>query len=214
MQEATSKEKILKRVRKALIQSTPQPFPNVEATTDYYDPPTEELEVIFAREFSKIQGKFLYCENLDELKKSIKVLANELKLKQINCWHDSILKFAASHNLTMVTDQTNLEKADAGLTLCEALVARTGSVLLSSAQAAGLTLSIFPPVHFIIAFPDQIVFDIKEGIEFLAVRHEGNQPSFINLNTGPSRTADIEKTLVLGAHGPKEVFLFLVDEKL
>jgi L-lactate dehydrogenase complex protein LldG len=37
-------------------------------------------------------------------------------------------------------------------------------------------------------------------------------PSMINMITGPSRTADIEKTLVLGAHGPKELMLFLIED--
>ncbi len=42
-------------------------------------------------------------------------------------------------------------------------------------------------------------------------KYEGNFPSMINMATGPSRTADIEKTLVLGAHGPREVYVLLID---
>ncbi len=42
-------------------------------------------------------------------------------------------------------------------------------------------------------------------------KYQGNIPSMISLTTGPSRTADIEKTLVVGVHGPKEVYVFLVE---
>jgi len=43
-------------------------------------------------------------------------------------------------------------------------------------------------------------------------KYNGNMPSMISIATGPSRTADIEKTLVLGAHGPKEVYVFFIDQ--
>jgi L-lactate dehydrogenase complex protein LldG len=56
-----------------------------------------------------------------------------------------------------------------------------------------------------------LVYDIKEGLQLIKEKY-GNLPSLITLATGPSRTADIEKTLVVGVHGPKEVYVFLVDK--
>ena len=56
------------------------------------------------------------------------------------------------------------------------------------------------------------MYDMKEALAMLMQKYDGAIPSMINLATGPSRTADIEKTLVLGAHGPKEVYVFLIDD--
>jgi L-lactate dehydrogenase complex protein LldG len=55
------------------------------------------------------------------------------------------------------------------------------------------------------------VYDIKDGLQLIKTKYGANLPSLITLATGPSRTADIEKTLVVGVHGPKEVFCFLID---
>jgi L-lactate dehydrogenase complex protein LldG len=66
-------------------------------------------------------------------------------------------------------------------------------------------------VHIVVAYTSQIVTDLKDGFKLLKDKYGGNIPSMITNVTGPSRTADIEKTLVLGAHGPKELFVFLLD---
>jgi L-lactate dehydrogenase complex protein LldG len=71
---------------------------------------------------------------------------------------------------------------------------------------------VYTPVHICIAFTSQLVYDIKDGLVKLQQKYKNNLPSMITLATGPSRTADIEKTLVVGVHGPKEVYLFLVDD--
>jgi L-lactate dehydrogenase complex protein LldG len=57
-----------------------------------------------------------------------------------------------------------------------------------------------------------MVMDIKDGFKLLKNKYGNRLPSMITNVTGPSRTADIEKTLVLGAHGPKELFVFLLDD--
>jgi L-lactate dehydrogenase complex protein LldG len=64
----------------------------------------------------------------------------------------------------------------------------------------------------VIARTGQLVMDLKDGFQLLKSKYGQNIPSLISTITGPSRTADIEKTLVLGAHGPKELFVFLVDD--
>ena len=98
---------------------------------------------------------------------------------------------------------------EAGITGCEFLVARSGTVMVSSAQGGGRQLSVYPPVHIVIAHKNQLVESLEEAYSGILEKYNDNLPSQIALITGPSRTADIEKTLVLGAHGPKEIRVFL-----
>ena len=62
------------------------------------------------------------------------------------------------------------------------------------------------------ALTSQLVYDIKDALLLLKNKYRGTLPSLVTFATGPSRIADIEKTLVVGVHGPKEVYLFLVDD--
>lgn len=105
----------------------------------------------------------------------------------------------------------NLAGCDASITGCEFLVARTGTIVMSAAQQSGRTVSVYAPAHICIAYVNQLVYDIKEALQLIKEKYVGNIPSLITFASGPSRTADIEKTLVVGVHGPKEVYLFLVD---
>ena len=67
-----------------------------------------------------------------------------------------------------------------------------------------------PPVHVVVATPEQIVATLADAFDALRERHESALPSMLSFITGPSRTGDIERILVLGAHGPKELFVILV----
>ena len=99
----------------------------------------------------------------------------------------------------------DLESCDAGLTECDALVAQTGSVLVTSRSAGGRSLSVLPPHHVVLARRDQLIRDLPDAFALLKKKYAANYPSFISLITGPSRTGDIERILVLGAHGPKKL---------
>jgi L-lactate dehydrogenase complex protein LldG len=206
-----SKERILKKIRKALTQSTPQPFPNVEVNNQIFQPQTEDLEIIFAEQFTAIQGNFIYCESEAEFISNINALVEEKKWNNLFGWENDLVELFKKHNNDKLRIGRNLDRADVGVTLCEALIARTGTILLSSKQQSGRSLNIYPPIHICVAFTHQLVYDMKEALQNIAQKYEGNMPSMITLATGPSRTADIEKTLVLGAHGPKEVYVFLID---
>ncbi len=107
-------------------------------------------------------------------------------------------------------DKHALAACDAGVTGCEALVAQTGSILVSSAACGGRALSILPHVHVVVATPDQVIGTLADAFALVRDRHAGRLPSMLSFITGPSRTGDIERILVLGAHGPKELFLLLV----
>ncbi len=211
MNVSPSKENILKKIRKALSQSTPIPFPGSEGNTSVYHPSIQELEVEFAEQFSKLLGKFVYCSDAGELNAQLHALLASEKLEKVFCNEPKLAALLPVINGGGDLYQ-DLSSCDVAITSCECLVARTGSMVLSAAQASGRTASVYAPVHICIATVDQLVYDIKDAFQLLKEKYPQELPSMISFATGPSRTADIEKTLVVGVHGPKEVYLFLVEQ--
>jgi L-lactate dehydrogenase complex protein LldG len=107
-------------------------------------------------------------------------------------------------------DVLDMEQCDAGITECDALIAQTGSVLVTSRSAGGRALSILPPHHVVIARREQLVADLPAAFELIQRKYAPAYPSMISFITGPSRTGDIERILVLGAHGPKKLTIYCV----
>jgi len=144
-------------------------------------------------------------------------LARERDWRQV-AWHDHPLVTPVRAGIPCSTleirpgafDKSALEACDAGITACDALVAQTGSILVSSATCGGRALSILPHVHVVVATLDQIVATLGDALHDVRERHAGRLPSMLSFITGPSRTGDIERILVLGAHGPKELVVILV----
>jgi L-lactate dehydrogenase complex protein LldG len=206
----TSKEKLLKKVRKALLEKRDNPYPNLEDLPHYAH--SEELpEVLFAEQFTAIAGQFVFCESEVQFIENLLELAEIRKWRKIYCWEPPLQGILNRFGYPFFETDRDFEQADVGFTLCEALIARNGSILLSNANMAGRRLSIYPPVHIVLAYTSQLVIDLKDGFKLIKNKYSENMPSMISNVTGPSRTADIEKTLVLGAHGPKELFVFLLD---
>lgn len=104
----------------------------------------------------------------------------------------------------------SLENCSVGITACDALIAQTGSILLTAHSGGGRALSVLPPHHVVVAQVNQLVPDLPAAFELLQVKYRDNYPSFITFITGPSRTGDIERILVLGAHGPKNLTVILI----
>ena len=86
--------------------------------------------------------------------------------------------------------------------------------MVSSKQQCGRRMFVYPPVHIVLAYTSQLVPDLKQALIGIKQKYSDKIPSMISVITGPSRTADIEKTLVLGAHGPREIYVFLVDDNI
>lgn len=207
----TAKEQMLKKVRKALLVKRENPYPNLEE--QYHYPPVDDiLEVIFAEELTRVSGQFVYCEDEIQFIESILSLAEEKKWRKIYCWEPALQELLNRYEYPYYASDKGFELAEVGLTLCESLIARNGSVMVSNANASGRRLSIFPHQHIVVAYTSQLVLDLKDGFKIIKDKYGNNLPSMISAITGPSRTADIEKTLVLGAHGPKELYVFLLDD--
>ena len=207
----TAKENILKKIRQALAHPVPVPFTQSEGNDSVFQLSTKELELEFAENFTSLLGRFSFCADEKELVEQLNTLAIARKWEKIFCVEDDVKQNLSANGFTNIA-ATDLKTCDASITSCELLIARTGSILLSSASQSGRTVSVYAPVHICVAYSNQLVYDIKDGLQILKEKYKNNLPSLISLATGPSRTADIEKTLVVGVHGPKEVFCFLVDK--
>jgi L-lactate dehydrogenase complex protein LldG len=212
MKETTSREKMLKKIRKALLEKRDNPYPNLE-DTPLYEEYTDHLDILFAGQLSAVSGNFVFCEDEIQLIENLLELAEKKNWRKIYAWETRLQSLLSNYEFPFYSTDTDFLNADVGITYCEALVARNGSVLISNGTAAGRRLSIYPHIHIVIAYTSQLVLDLKDGFKLLKDKYPENMPSMVSNITGPSRTADIEKTLVLGAHGPKELYVFLLEDQ-
>jgi L-lactate dehydrogenase complex protein LldG len=119
--------------------------------------------------------------------------------------------FTSSHRLAdEECEHRILEGVAIGFTPVDALMSRTGSVVLRSTTAGGRRSSVLPPVHCVLAYEAQLEASLGSWLK----RIENDRSwSLATIVTGPSRTADIEKILVLGAHGPKRLVVVVVQSE-
>lgn len=212
IKESTTREKVLKNIRHALIDPSDNPFPDVEYESDIYQPMPEEHDVNFAVEFAKTGGKFVYCASAPDMLVKVKAVFNDRGWTEAWSNEDSLTGLLNHAGVLAIRPNQGVEMMKVAVTSCEFLIARTGSIMMSSQQLSGRRLYSFPEIHIVIAFISQIVPDIKTALAGIREKYNGRMPSMVTMITGPSRTADIEKTLVMGVHGPKEVFVFLADD--
>jgi L-lactate dehydrogenase complex protein LldG len=101
---------------------------------------------------------------------------------------------------------------DVSLTPALAGIAETGTLMLTSGPERPTTLNFLPETHIVMLRADQVVGGMEEAWTTLRERYgRGVMPRTVNLVTGPSRSADIEQTLQMGAHGPRRLHIILVD---
>lgn len=208
----SSRSQILGAIKKALQNQPAHKAEKPDFETPIYTTPEEDIAVVFVEGFKARKGIFYYAENQNDLINQLSEFITYRQMRKIYVWENNLLDYIKGATFPMITNDTNFEEVEAGITFCECLIARTGGMFVTSRQLSGRRLSIFPPVHIVVAFASQLLEDIKDGLEFIQKKYGSDMPSMISMVTGASRTADIEKTLVLGAHGPKELVLFLVDD--
>ena len=211
MEESTTKEKVLKKIRDALIEQTEIPYPSLDQDNPIYQPLPDELDVTFAQELLKVSGKFVYCEGYDDFLSTLQSFILEKDWPLLTCYDPILQEILKDGGIPFDPDISNIPNARLGITRCEQLIARLGTVMVSSATSPGRRIVVFPDIHIVLAEPSQLVPDLKQAFNCMRAKYGNAFPSMISLITGPSRTADIEKTLVMGAHGPKELYVFLVE---
>lgn len=189
------------------------PYQDVDFESTLYEGMDDSLEITFASELINVSGKFVYCSDDAEFVDILGSVMTENGWKSIHCIDEDLIKILEPSSVKYTSDEAGFDNMKAGLTRCEYLVARLGSVMVSSAHASGRKMNVFPEVHIIYARTSQLVPDLKDALKRIKERYGKNLPSMISMITGPSRTADIEKTLVMGAHGPRDLYVFMVDDQ-
>lgn len=211
MDNFSARNNILEKIREALKEPAGKEPPGRRTTEStgevFYRTDGMGLLEAFSAEFAAIDGKLEVCLEKSALRKRIAALRKENGWEHLYC---NTASFREDPGLGGLSFTGAPETASAVITGCECLVARTGTIVLSTAQEYGRALTVYTPVHIVVASADQLVYDVGDGIELIIQRHGASLPSAIFFASGPSRTGDIEKTLVRGVHGPVEVYLFLL----
>jgi len=176
----------------------------------------EERLSLFAKNTAELKASLILVKDLTELGAQLRSLCEAEDWKRAATHHGELATVAAqSLGLPVLLtdggfDKHEMEKCDVGISECDALVAQTGTVVVTSKTAGGRALSVLPPHHVVLARREQLVPDLPAAFALIKAKHGANYPSMISFITGPSRTGDIERILVLGAHGPKKLTIFCV----
>ncbi len=204
------RERILERVRNALKKPAHQP---VEiAARPVFAPVTDLLERLKAECLANHTELILATDEVATAGAIESVLdslpAGEIFV-QDSPWLRSVTRsFMMPRNERWSSEGPPSENSAATISECELLVALTGSIVVSSA-CGGRGASIVAPCHIVVARREQLMPDLETALARVRELGLEQKNSFVGLITGSSRTADIEKILVLGAHGPRRLVLVL-----
>jgi len=211
---SNSRDSILEKIRKAktagatsdlAIELTPE-----EASASVFVAPVGDLSENFKSEIEKISGSCFIVNDYSSIVSTLDELLKAESISQVLCLESEILDKIKDQNFQLSSDISIVSTCAATITGCEFLISRTGSVMVSNGNASGRRPHVAPDLHIVIANQNQVVADLENALEVMMEKYAGKLPSWVSNITGPSRTADIEKTLILGAHGPKKLIVFII----
>ena len=199
-----SREKILERIRSGLRVPVPSPADG-NVTAEFFEPVQNPLE----RFQHECKANLMEChlvanaaavtETLSQVLQSLP--EGEIYVQDHPALRQAIEAATSGRMVFWSSHGAPRESAQATITLADALIAQTGSVFVS-ASCGGRGASVVAPVHVVIAGASQLVPDLETALRNATADQRLERNSFACIISGSSRTADIEKILVQGAHGP------------
>ena len=210
-----SREIILDKLRKAKAVGATNGLKirlsQEEASASVFVPAQGDLSEHFKSELEKISGNCFIVENIIEAGQKISERLKEESIDNVYCSENDLAIKLSS--IAFTDDPEAVKTCKATITGCEYLIARTGSVMVSNANKSERRPHVAPDLHIVVGLKSQLVPDLIEALQGMMLKYKDKLPSWISNITGPSRTADIEKTLILGAHGPKKLVVFIVGNE-
>ncbi|MCL2511845.1 MAG: LUD domain-containing protein [Bacteroidales bacterium] len=218
MKESTSKEKVLKAIRHAQLEADyPKKVMDIDTRSSIFSDINEFPEIYFANQLRKVGGHFYHCKDDLELHLSLKhIITNNDTVYTCEPEIEQFLKngnklLPDNSSINFLNHEQGLKTASVVITLCECLVARFGTVVMSSRQLTGRKAHTVPKTHIVIALPDQIVGELPSAFRFLQNRYGKTMPSMLTFITGPSRTSAMQGDFVYGVTGAANLYVLYLD---
>lgn len=202
----TSREKILKKVRAGLLNKFAAPFPNVEMESDIYFYPDEDHAVAFAKNFTDAGGAFVYCHNRFDFHENLIMWMEKRGIKGLLISDPVLKKEIANLGLPIVESLTDHPEQSAALLASEALTARNGGLMLSSATTHREHLSQVSVIA-VYALLSKMGDDMKQALVTLRNKYGEKLPALISFIHGPLKGAKGQKS-----EARSELILFLVND--
>jgi L-lactate dehydrogenase complex protein LldG len=220
----TSREAILQRIRSGLTNAAAAGFGDVrEPPVPEVWPRTSrvpsELLAQFSEELNLLKGEPLHFATIDVARQQLSQIMEAGGWSRLGCLDRPLLRDLtgqiAAERIDWVSKDwmaEQIEKLPAALITAEALLADTGSCVVHCATAAERLMCYLPPVCIVAAGASQIAEHLPAAWPPIAAACRAPESrGEVVLITGPSRTADIEKKLILGVHGPKRLIVLIVE---
>jgi L-lactate dehydrogenase complex protein LldG len=183
-------------------------------------PPVEDPAARFLEELKAVGGHGRRVERQEEAREYVLSLVREKGAKLLVRWDvEELMELGvdgplegAGVEVALWRDLKDFRKvaarADIGLSTAEWAIAETGSLVLTGGPGRGRTVTLLPPTHVVVVAVEKVLTTVPEAIKKYA--GGGEAPANICFQTGPSRSGDIEASLVIGMHGPGEVHVIVV----
>jgi L-lactate dehydrogenase complex protein LldG len=209
--ENPGRERILERIRAGL--QVPAPEPPAASAGTIFAPVENPLERFQQEAKANLMECLLASDDAagtQQLKNVLQSLPNgEIFVQDDPSLRRMIESMGTSRAIRWSSQGAPSEASQATVTLVEALIAQTGSIFVTAA-CGGRGASVVAPCHIAVARASQLVPDLQTVLKNAARQGKLQQNSFACVISGSSRTADIEKILVQGAHGPRRLVVILL----
>jgi len=210
MNIVNDKERMLKSVRDALIERAPSSFQDLDLETSVYHDFKAGLDIEFAENFIRNGGKFVYCEGIQEAVDSIRFFTQQENWDKIYCAEETLQRILTHAGLPFTDNPNELIVRKVGMTTCDFLIARTGSIVFSSQSASGRRIFSVLDTQIVVGTVAQIQPDLKSAFKLIKEKFTTKMPSMFSIVNGLSRIEDIDGIVQQGL-GTKQLFLFLID---
>ena len=214
-----SRDAILKNIRDGLAGSPSPPTPPVPEVWARTDATVEQMLDRFTTELDGVQGEMVRCASMEEARRELAALCEKDDWKTLGAVErETCRALCADLPPNRVAwakdgwDPNDMAQLPAGLVAAECLIADTGTCVVENNTAEERLMCFLPPTCVVVARTAQLVEHLPAAWHEIARRTaEPERRGEFVLITGPSRTADIEKILILGVHGPKRLVVLLID---
>lgn len=169
MKDNKLKERVFKDIREALINRNDIADCGFSATvgSTFINPTDDDLSVVFANSFSRAGGTLYYCFNEGDIQKRIEEIQHRHGDITIGCASENLTGFLGHLNVTNCCTCDPTVRYPLGATLCEALIAWQGSIVISSNLGLGSTIPALSETTIVLAFTSQVVSDWEAANERL-----------------------------------------------